>query len=101
MDKKFAVIRRLFDNQKSSFRDRTVVMLTHDLQPIINYIYGGFFNRFGLTIPVKAKWLQNENGLVHEYDIQNDDLINTVELTKKIAIDKVASLVVPPSQGQL
>lgn len=93
-DKKFAVVRRLFDNQKSSFRDRTVVMLTHDLQPIIDYVYGGFFNRFGLTTPVKAKWLQNENGLVHEYDIQNDDLINTVELTKKIAIDKERKIAV-------
>ncbi|MBN1054907.1 hypothetical protein DVW05_06025 [Clostridium botulinum] len=86
-DKKFAVVHRLFDNQKSSFRDRTVIMLTHDFQPIIDYVYGGFFNKFGLTTPVKAKWIKNENGLVTEYDIKNDDLINTVELTKKIAID--------------
>ncbi|WP_312502938.1 hypothetical protein [Lacrimispora sp.] len=93
-DKKFAVVRRLFDNQKVSFRDRTVVMLTHDLQPIIDYVHGGFFNRFGLTTPVKAKWLQNENGLVNEYDIQNNDLINTVELTKKIAIDKERKMAV-------
>lgn len=84
-EKKFAVVRRLFDNQKSSFRDRTVVMFTHDLQPIIDYVYGGFFNRFGLTTPVKAKWLQNQNGVVSEYNIENCDLINTVELTKKIA----------------
>lgn len=93
-DKKFAVVRRLFDNQKTSFRDRTVVMLTHDLQPIIDYVHGGFFNRFGLTTPVKAKWLQNENGLVHEYDIQDYDLINTVELTKKIAIDTERNMAV-------
>lgn len=86
-DKKFAVVHRLFDNQKSSFRDRTVVMLTHDFQPIIDYVYEGFFNRFGLTTPVKAKYIQNENGLVKEYDIRTNDLINTVELTKKIAID--------------
>ncbi|NFB72214.1 hypothetical protein [Clostridium butyricum] len=93
-DKKFAVVRRLFDNQKSSFRDRTVVMLTHDFQPIIDYVYGGFFNRFGLTTSVKAKWLQNENGLVQEYDIKNDDLINTVELTKKIVFNKERKMVV-------
>lgn len=86
-DKKFAVVRRLFDNQKSSFRDRTVVMLTHDFQPIIDYVYGGFFKKFGLTTPVKAKFIKNENGLVTEYDIKSDDLINTVELTKKIAMD--------------
>lgn len=86
-EKKFAVVRRLFDNQKSSFRDRTVVMFTHDLQPIIDYVYGGFFNKFGLTTPVKAKWLQNQKGIVYEYDIENSDMINTVELTRKIAND--------------
>jgi hypothetical protein len=86
-EKKFAVVRRLFDNQKSSFRDRTVVMFTHDLQPIIDYVYGGFFNRFGLTTQVKAKWLQNQKGIVYEYDIENSDMINTVELTRKIAND--------------
>ncbi|MDT8716039.1 hypothetical protein IAI10_05185 [Clostridium sp. 19966] len=93
-DKKFAVVRRLFDNQKISFRDKTVIMLTHDFQPIIDYVYGGFFNRFGLTTPVKAKWLQNEEGMVTEYDIKNDDLVNTVELTKKIAIDREREMVV-------
>lgn len=93
-DKKFAVVRRMFDNQKISFRDRTVIMLTHDFQPIIDYVYGGFFNRFGLTTPVKAKWLQNEDGVVTEYNIKNDDLVNTVELTKKIAIDMEREMVV-------
>lgn len=87
-NKKFAVVRRLFDNQKASFRDKTVLMLTHDFQPIIDYIYGGFFNKFGLTTPVKAKWIQNEDGLVNEYDIQRNDLFNTFNLTKKIAMDE-------------
>lgn len=84
-NKKFAVIRRLFDNQKASFRDRTVLMLTHDLQPIIDYIHGSFFKRFGLTTPVNAVWLQNENGNVQEKNINQDDLKNVVELTKAIA----------------
>ena len=84
-NKKFAVVRRLFDNQKDSFRDRTVLMLTHDLQPIIDYIHGGFFKRFGLTTPVNAMWLQNENGNIQEKIINQDDLRNIVELTKAIA----------------
>ena len=37
-NKKFAVIRRMFDNQKKSFRDKTVLLLTHDMQPIIDYV---------------------------------------------------------------
>lgn len=84
-NKKFAVVRRLFDNKKVSFRDKTVLMLTHDLQPIIDYIHGSFFKRFGLTTPVNAMWLQNENGNVQEKTINQDDLKNIVELTKAIA----------------
>lgn len=84
-NKKFAVVRRLFDNQKESFRDKTVLMLTHDLQPIIDYVHGGFFKRFGLTTPVNAAWIQNENGSIHEKNIEQDDLKNIVELTKGIA----------------
>ena len=84
-NKKFAVVRRLFDNQKDSFRDRTVLMLTHDLQPIIDYIHGSFFKRFGLTTSVNAMWLQNENGNIQEKIINQDDLKNIVELTKAIA----------------
>lgn len=85
--KKFAVIRRMFDNQKASFRDKTVMMLTHDMQPIIDYVHGGFFNLYGLTTPVSAKMLQNVNGEINEDEIVSDDLINTVELTLQIAKD--------------
>lgn len=84
-NKKFAVVRRLFDNKKNSFRDKTVLMLTHDLQPIIDYIHGSFFKRFGLTTPVNAMWLQNENGFLQEKNITQNDLKNIVELTRSIA----------------
>lgn len=93
-DKKFAVIRRLFDNQKISFRDKTVLMLTHDMQPIIDYVHGDFFGRFGLTTPVSAMYLQNEEGTVHEYEVNKLDLLNIVELTKKMATDSTQELAV-------
>lgn len=93
-DKKFAVIRRLFDNQRLSFQNKTVVMLTHELQPLIDYVHGEFFKRFGLTTPVKAKWLQNNNGILGEYDVMRGDLINTVELTRKIAYDREKNMAV-------
>lgn len=38
--KKFGIIRRLFDNKKDSFKEKTVLMLTHDFQPIIDYVHG-------------------------------------------------------------
>ncbi len=93
-DKKFAVIRRLFDNQKLSFRDKTVVMLTHEIQPIIDYVHKEFFKRLGLTTPVKAKYLQNADGKLTEYEIDKTDILNTVELTKKIAQDETKELAI-------
>lgn len=93
-DKKFAVIRRLFDNQKESFRDKTVLMVTHDMQPLIDYVHNDFFKRLGLTTPVKAKYLLNENGTINEYEILGDDLLNTVELTKLITNDVNRSMAV-------
>ncbi len=93
-DKKFAVLRRLFDNQKVSFRDKTVVMLTHEIQPIIDYVHKEFFKRLGLTTSVKAKYLQNEDGMLTEYVIAKEDILNTVELTKKIAQDETQELAI-------
>ena len=93
-DKKFAVIRRLFDNQRISFRDKTVLMVTHDMQPLIDYVHNDFFKRMGLTTPVKAKYLLNEDGTINEYGISGDDLVNTVELTKLIANDLTRSMAV-------
>ena len=93
-DKKFAVIRRLFDNQKVSFRDKTVLMVTHDMQPLIDYVHNDFFKRMGLTTPVKANYLLNENGTINEYEILGNDLLNTVELTKSIANDLNRSMAV-------
>lgn len=86
-NKKFAVIRRMFDNKKKSFRDKTVLMLTHDMQPIIDYVKGDFFKRMGLTTAVSAKWLCNSNGYIDEKDIKEADLKNIVELTNSIRKD--------------
>ena len=86
-NKKFAVIRRMFDNKKKSFRDKTVILLTHDMQPIIDYIKGSFFSRMGLTTAVNAKWLYNANGYITETTIEERDLKNVVELTNKICMD--------------
>lgn len=87
-NKKFAVIRRMFDNQQEvTFRDRTVLMLTHDLQPIIDYIKGGFFKRYGLTTNVSAEYLENSGGNIEAQPIVDSDLLNVVTLTEEYAKD--------------
>ena len=88
-NKKFAVIRRMFDNQQEiTFRDKTVLMLTHDLQPVIDYIHGSFFKAYGLTTPVRADFISNENGVITEQSIEDTDLLNTVILTEQFAKDE-------------
>ena len=64
-DKKFAIIRRLFDNKKDSFKGKTVLMLTHEIQPVIDYIYGDFFKKYGLETPVSARLIQKEGGSIN------------------------------------
>lgn len=88
-NKKFAVVRRMFDNQQDvTFRDKTVLMLTHDLQPVIDYIHGSFFKAYGLTTPVRADFISNENGVIKEQAIEDIDLLNTVVLTEHFAKDE-------------
>lgn len=87
-NKKFAVIRRMFDNQQEvTFRDRTVLMLTHDLQPVIDYIHGGFFKKYGLTTQVSAEYIENDKGTIVTQPIENTDLLNVVTLTGEFAKD--------------
>lgn len=93
-DKKFAIIRRLFDNQKDSFKRKTVLMLTHELQPVIDYIYGDFFKVYCSETPVVARLIQNEGGSIKEYEIRKTDLLNSVELSKKIAKDAECNMAV-------
>ncbi len=94
-NKKFAVIRRMFDKrQEVTLRGKTVLMLTHDLQPIIDYIHGGLFERYGLTTKVSADYLGNNNGEIVSQQIVGSDLLNIVKLTEKYAKDNKKPLYV-------
>lgn len=87
-NKKFAVVRRMFDNrQEVSFRDKTVLMLTHDLQPVIDYIHNRLFKKYGLTTKVGAEYLENDKGAIVSRPIMEADLLNVVSLTKQFAED--------------
>ena len=85
VNKKFAIIKRLFDNKEVSFRGKTVLMLTHDLQPVIDYVHGGFFKQY--HIPVKADYIENEKGIIREKSIEDTDLLNIVNLTEQLTKD--------------
>jgi hypothetical protein len=91
-NKKFAVTKRLFDNTNFSFRDKTVLMLTHDLQPVIDYVHGKFLRKYDLHTPVYASYLINNGGDLEEQEIVQGDLKNVVELTECIAKEESAEV---------
>ncbi len=70
-NKKFAIIEMLFRGKKS-LRGKTVLMLTHDLEPIIDMIKNlpHTFN----PIP-KASFLKARNGVISEVPIEKADVL--------------------------
>lgn len=69
-NKKYAILNRLFSSQKKSFYKKTVLMLTHDLQPIIDCLVNDKPRREFVT----ACFLQNTAGAVSEQEISERDI---------------------------
>lgn len=83
-NKKYAVINRLFKtgDKQNSLYERTVLMLTHDFEPVIDYVQV----KSGLSIC--ATYFENVDGQLKCTPIQkNDDLMSSVVLMKEIALD--------------
>ncbi len=80
-DKKYAVIKRLFDNKRVSFTEKTVLMITHDLQPLIDLVYNNMFKRLSLSTKIKACYIENDKGLLNETDVSKQDLINCLQFS--------------------
>lgn len=68
-NKKYAIIHRMFSKQSGilprSFYKRTVLMLTHDFEPIIDFGVVGKLPADALT----AKFIKNSKGVLKESDI--------------------------------
>lgn len=86
-NKKYAIMNRLFrpGDLVDSFYMRTVLMLTHDIEPIIDYIQvGGKLD----AQYVNATFFQNLHGTLVEYPIRKDvDILSTVTLLKQVSKD--------------
>ena len=82
--KKYAVTKRLFDKKEEvSLFGNTVILLTHDLQPIIDFVHGNFATQYHLN--VDAKYISNNGGNIDERPIERNDLKNIVDQTKQLA----------------
>jgi ABC-type Mn2+/Zn2+ transport system ATPase subunit len=76
--KKFAVVEMLFRGARS-LRGRTVLMLTHDLEPVIDMghtLAGKFMQN------VTIAFLENQKGLITETEIKKDDIMTFGEVCK-------------------
>lgn len=91
-NKKYAIINRLFENRsdKKSFYGRTVLMLTHDFEPIIDFIINNKPNS-GHAI---AKYIKNTNNIVTEREItKSNDIISIVKLSYTYAKDSSINMI--------
>jgi len=87
-DKKYAIISRLFKtgDKDNSLYQRTVLMLTHDFEPVIDYIKVRSDRQAPTT--VCAIFFENIKGQLKCTPIRKDyDLISSIVLLKEIASD--------------
>ena len=87
-NKKYAIINRLFKtgNKENSLYQRTVLMLTHDFEPVIDYIQVGAGRQDPSAIC--ATYFENINGQLKCTPIQkNSDLMSSIILLKELAKD--------------
>jgi energy-coupling factor transporter ATP-binding protein EcfA2 len=88
-NKKYAIINRLFKtgDKANSLYQRTVLMLTHDFEPVIDYIQVGSGHQD--TTAVCATYFENISGKLKCTPIQkHTDLMSSVVLLKELASDK-------------
>ena len=75
-NKKFAINHYLF-NTSNSLKDKTVLMLTHDLEPVIDMLKVKTYPN------VKCYFLTNNRGLITEQVINENDIHSIISVTKQ------------------
>ncbi len=76
--KKFAVVEMLFRGARS-LRGKTVLMLTHDLEPVIDMGHT-LAGKFMQTVTIA--FLENQKGQITETEIKKDDIMTYGEVCK-------------------
>ncbi len=76
-NKKFAIINTIFRG-KNSFMNKTVLMLTHDFEPIIDmkYVLPSMFN-------CNVVFLENKKGILGEKEIKKADIHTFLEIAER------------------
>ena len=84
-NKKYAIINRLFRKHSDgkSFLNRTVLMFSHDFEPIIDFI----LNNKPTGGHINAEYLRNLNGLIESSSIKKENVFSWITLLKRYAKD--------------
>lgn len=90
-DKKYAIINRLFKNNGAdrTFYNKTVLLLTHDFEPVIDFIVNGKPSREF----VSAAYLVNKNGIISETKINKDNVLSQIKLLNTIIDDSEINVI--------
>jgi energy-coupling factor transporter ATP-binding protein EcfA2 len=92
-NKKYAIINRLFKTGEkgNSLYEKTVLMLTHDFEPVIDYIQTNSGRQKSTS--VCASYFENKNGQLQCTPIRkDDDLMSSVVLLKELASDETIDI---------
>lgn len=86
-EKKYAIINRLFTNKgngkHNSFCGKTVLMLTHDIEPLIDFLLKKKLNKQ----KIRAHYMINNDGSVKEKEIFSENILSQQQLNWNILID--------------
>lgn len=94
-NKKYAIINRLFTNSNlQSLYNKTVIMLTHDFEPIIDFVV----NTKPTGGNTDASFIRNDNGIIIEKPIANDRRVESyikmlIRYSKDDALNAISRLV--------
>lgn len=86
INKKYAIMEKLFQGT-GSLRGRTVVMLTHDFDPIVDLIHTASIRSRFYPVPV-ASFLENKNGELIEKEITPTDVKSFYEISSEKTHDE-------------
>lgn len=89
-NKKFAIIHELFQG-KGSLKDRTTLMLTHDIEPAID-IVKSTAKVFQGSNP-SAAFLSSKEGIVQETEISSTDIQTFAKICKDILFEDVDEII--------
>ena len=77
-NKKFAILNRLFIDGKNSFRNKTVLMLTHEFSSVIDVI-----KTLNSKFSAKGCFLYNDQGKLTEKEITEEDVLSANQIMEE------------------